>query len=110
MGRQLAQAEAEGRGDDPAVVKLMGDFEDDEETVKGMAHLFAEVGEAYCGLVATGKWQAPPGLLLALALLAPSIDWFGPCSLLHLQGPKRCCRCWRPCSRSPRTRTTPYAP
>lgn len=27
---------------------------DDDETAKGMARLFAEVGEAYCGLIATG--------------------------------------------------------
>ncbi len=27
---------------------------DDTETAKGMARLFAEVGEAYCGLIATG--------------------------------------------------------
>ena len=27
---------------------------DDDETAKGMARLFAEVGEAYVGLIATG--------------------------------------------------------
>ncbi len=27
---------------------------DDDETAKGMARLFAEVGEAYCALIATG--------------------------------------------------------
>lgn len=31
-----------------------GSEEEDEETAKGMARLFAEVGEAFCGLIATG--------------------------------------------------------
>lgn len=30
-------------------------YDDDEETARGMARLFAEVGEAYVGLIATGE-------------------------------------------------------
>jgi len=30
------------------------ELEEDEEAVRGMARLFAEVGEAYTGLIATG--------------------------------------------------------
>ncbi|BDA46876.1 Transportin-3 [Coccomyxa sp. Obi] len=42
---------------------------DDDETAKGMARLFAEVGEAYCALIATGNQQAvhPVEALLAVA-------------------------------------------
>ena len=32
----------------------VGGVEDDEESVKGMARLFAELGEAYTALIATG--------------------------------------------------------
>lgn len=32
---------------------LADEFDDDEDTAKGMARLFAEVGEAYIHLVAT---------------------------------------------------------
>lgn len=34
------------------------DVEDDEESVKGMARLFAELGEAYTALIATGAKAA----------------------------------------------------
>lgn len=47
---QKAQAEKEQQqynGD-------AGGVEDDEESVKGMARLFAELGEAYTALIATG--------------------------------------------------------
>ncbi|CAL8471497.1 g11039 [Coccomyxa elongata] len=42
---------------------------DDDETAKGMARLFAEVGEAYCALIATGSQQSvhPVEALLAVA-------------------------------------------
>jgi transportin-3 len=44
------QARAAAQGDHAADEEE----EDDEETAKGMARLFAEVGEAYTSLVATG--------------------------------------------------------
>eukprot|EP00887_Chlorella_sp_A99_P006855 scaffold2.g6855.t1 len=37
-----------------------GEHEDSEETAKGMARLFAEVGEAYTGLIATGAPEVIP--------------------------------------------------
>jgi len=45
------------------------DCEDDEETAKGMARLFAEVGEAYVGLICTGRAEvlAPVEALLEVA-------------------------------------------
>lgn len=44
---QAAQARQEGKGDD-------NDDDDDQETTKGIARLFAEVGEAYTTLIASG--------------------------------------------------------
>ena len=46
-----ACAHAEGR---EACGGAASDEEEDEETAKGMARLFAEVGEAYTGLIASG--------------------------------------------------------
>lgn len=55
IAAQKAQAEKEQR-------QYNGnahDIEDDEESVKGMARLFAELGEAYTALIATGTHLTP---------------------------------------------------
>ena len=49
---QRAQAEAQNL-DAPQIAP--GDFEDDDETVKGMARIFAELAEAYTPLIAIGR-------------------------------------------------------
>lgn len=50
----LQQALAERNGSSGAPE---GDHDDSEEEAKGMARLFAEVGEAYTGLIAEGGPQ-----------------------------------------------------
>ena len=50
---QRAQAEKEQR-QIPDNGQQEEEEEDDEDSVKGMARLFAELGEAYTGLIATG--------------------------------------------------------
>jgi hypothetical protein len=47
------QGEPSGPGGD-----VRDDFDDDEDTAKGMARLFAEVGEAYIFLVASAVQEA----------------------------------------------------
>lgn len=49
---QLARVEAQGQ----STAGLPGaDEEDDEDTMKGMARLFAEVGEAFTSMIAQGE-------------------------------------------------------
>ena len=48
----IARLEAQGQ----SVAGVPGaDEEDDEDTMKGMARLFAEIGEAYTTMIAQGK-------------------------------------------------------
>ena len=50
---QIAQAEAQGLDLD----NVPGaDEEDDEDTMKGMARLFAEIGEAFTSMIALGMF------------------------------------------------------
>ena len=53
---QIARAEAQGQ----SVAELPGDGEDDEDTMKGMARLFAEIGEAFTSMIALGEILTPP--------------------------------------------------
>lgn len=52
VASQRARAELENKDPPPGVT---GAFDDDDETAKGMARLFAEVGEAYVAIIAEGK-------------------------------------------------------
>lgn len=54
----LQQALAERNGSSGAPE---GEHDDSEEEAKGMARLFAEVGEAYTGLIAEGGPQVGGG-------------------------------------------------
>ena len=54
---QIAQAEAQGLDTDTIPG---GDEEDDEDTMKGMARLFAEIGEAFTSMIALGRFSTSP--------------------------------------------------
>lgn len=64
----------------PRIMQLRGRFskeareEDggDQDVAKGLARLFAEVGEAYVGLIATGAPEARPGPKKPARALVPS--------------------------------------
>ncbi|KAK9830032.1 hypothetical protein WJX72_009312 [[Myrmecia] bisecta] len=66
VAAQRAQAIKDGKDEDAVE---HGNFDDDDDTAKGMARVFAEVGEAYTALIATGSMEAlkPVQALLEVA-------------------------------------------
>jgi transportin-3 len=68
---RFAAAAARARGEAPSTPAAASpSFEDDDDTARGMARLFAEVGEAYVGLIAgaaTPDAAAPAAALLDVA-------------------------------------------
>lgn len=64
--RQALAEKAENEGSEAVPVDSENQVEEDEDTTKAMARLFAELAEAYSELVASGS---PDAVIMAQAML-----------------------------------------